>query len=338
MYLRLNSDELVIKDIFDAFFRIECPVERVRSAQPSGFDAAAWGRLIETGAPGICIDGALGGGGAPLTVGAVIADLLGQSIAPLPLLEHMTATRLIARTNPEHPALPALVTGEKIATIALRPPENNILKLVPAGAVAHTVVALEENKLLITDETGSGDAVANTADLPLANRPLSDSTLLCEGAEAITAFNQARAEWQALMAMALTGIARKSVEIGVEYVKSRYQFGVLIGSFQSLQHGLATAATNVEGAHLLSSRAIAALEESKPDALQLAGMAFLFAAETAVEAAGTSLQYHGGYGFAEEYDIQLYYRRAKGWPLQLGDPSTEYQRLASLHPLMAKGA
>ena len=37
----------------------------------------------------------------------------------------------------------------------------------------------------------------------------------------------------------------------------------------------------------------------------------------------TSLQYHGGYGFAEEYDIQLYYRRAKGWALQFGDPSVE---------------
>ena len=338
MYLRLNSDELVIKDIFDTFFRTECSVERVRSAQPSGFDAAAWERLIETGAPGMCIDEALGGGGAPLTAGAVISDLLGQSIAPLPLLEHMTATRLIARTGPDHPALPALVAGEKIATIALQPPEKKNIRLIPAGAVAHTVVALDEDQLLIIDGDDTGDAVANTADLPLANRSLSGSTLLCEGIEAIAAFAQARAEWQALMAMALTGIARKSVEIGVEYVKSRYQFGVLIGSFQSLQHGLATAITNVEGAHLLSSRAITALEESKPDALQLAGMAFLFAAETAVEAAGTSLQYHGGYGFAEEYDIQLYYRRAKGWPLQLGDPSTEYQRLASLHPLLAKGA
>ena len=37
-----------------------------------------------------------------------------------------------------------------------------------------------------------------------------------------------------------------------------------------------------------------------------------------------------GYGFAEEYDIQLYYRRAKGWPLQLGDPGLEYQHIANL--------
>ena len=50
-------------------------------------------------------------------------------------------------------------------------------------------------------------------------------------------------------------------------------------------------------------------------------MAFLFAAEAAQQASATALQYHGGYGYAEEYDIQLYYRRARGWALQAGDPT-----------------
>ena len=40
------------------------------------------------------------------------------------------------------------------------------------------------------------------------------------------------------------------------------------------------------------------------------------------------LQYHGGYGYSAEYDVQLYYRRAAGWLLQLGEPSAEIARLA----------
>jgi len=59
-----------------------------------------------------------------------------------------------------------------------------------------------------------------------------------------------------------------------------------------------------------------------------ASMAFVFATEAAATACERSLHVHGGYGFAAEYDIQLYYRRARGWPLVLGDPSTEYRRLA----------
>ena len=60
----------------------------------------------------------------------------------------------------------------------------------------------------------------------------------------------------------------------------------------------------------------------------LASMAFLFASDVAAHATDRSLHYHGGYGFAEEYDIQLFYRRARGWSLVLGDPAHEALALA----------
>jgi alkylation response protein AidB-like acyl-CoA dehydrogenase len=60
----------------------------------------------------------------------------------------------------------------------------------------------------------------------------------------------------------------------------------------------------------------------------LARMAFVFAADVAAKVTDLSLHYHGGYGFAEEGAIQLFYRRARGWPLVLGDPSTECLDLA----------
>jgi alkylation response protein AidB-like acyl-CoA dehydrogenase len=57
-------------------------------------------------------------------------------------------------------------------------------------------------------------------------------------------------------------------------------------------------------------------------------MAYLFSAEHAQHAAERALHFHGGYGFMQEYDIQLFYRRAKGWPLVLDSPTREYERLA----------
>ncbi len=180
-----------------------------------------------------------------------------------------------------------------------------------------------------TEPPGSGPRT--TADLPLADRDLAgDRVVIASGSDAIDAHRAAATEWQALMASALVGLGARAIEIGVEYAKDRYQFGVPVGSFQGVQHGLATAVTGVDGARFLASRAVWALDTGQAEATRLAPMAFLFAAETALAAAAASLQYHGGYGFAEEYDIQLYYRRAKGWPLQYGDPAVEYQRLAAL--------
>jgi alkylation response protein AidB-like acyl-CoA dehydrogenase len=57
-------------------------------------------------------------------------------------------------------------------------------------------------------------------------------------------------------------------------------------------------------------------------------MAFLFAAETAFRTASDSLHVHGGYGYTLEYDVQLYFRRAKAWSLVAGDRRRAYADLA----------
>ena len=57
-------------------------------------------------------------------------------------------------------------------------------------------------------------------------------------------------------------------------------------------------------------------------------MALVFAAETAFKSASDSLHFHGGYGYTLEYDIQLFFRRAKAWPLIFGDPARLYRDVA----------
>jgi alkylation response protein AidB-like acyl-CoA dehydrogenase len=65
-----------------------------------------------------------------------------------------------------------------------------------------------------------------------------------------------------------------------------------------------------------------------PGAEVYSSMVALFAAEVAFKTAADSLQFHGGYGYTLEYDIQLYFRRAKAWPLLAGDPRLRYAELA----------
>ena len=147
------------------------------------------------------------------------------------------------------------------------------------------------------------------------------------------------ARWKVLTAASLVGIASMALELAVGYVKERHQFGVPIGSFQAVQHGLADLPGSIDGARLLTHEAAAAVDRGGvgscdiaynqfDDPLALASMAFLFAADVAAHVTDRSLHFHGGYGFAEEYDIQLYYRRARGWALILGEPAAEYLDLA----------
>jgi hypothetical protein len=244
----------------------------------------------------------------------------------VPLVEHAVTTRLLHAAGAAADLTGALAAGERIGTLALRPPTDGAARLVPAGAVADVVAALDGASLTITESVAPGSAPRTTGDLPLADRDLSGGTTVA--GDHLVAWDRALDEWRALMAVAHVGLARRALEIGVAYVTERYQFDVPVGTFQAVQHGLADAATKLEGAHLLAQRALWALDTDAPGASRLAAMALLFSSETARFATDRSLQYHGGYGYAEEYDIQLYHRRATSWILQLGDPALEYARLA----------
>jgi alkylation response protein AidB-like acyl-CoA dehydrogenase len=112
-------------------------------------------------------------------------------------------------------------------------------------------------------------------------------------------------------------------------VKQRHAFSVLIASFQTVQHRLADSVTYLEGARLLAYEAGWAADEGLGNWYALAEMAFLFSAEVAFRVAAENLHFHGGYGYTLEYDIQLFFRRAKAWPLSYGDPKDGYQSLAA---------
>ena len=222
-----------------------------------------------------------------------------------------------------------MVSGELIATLALRPlAADGTARLVPAGAVADVVAGIREGALVLGRSEPPGAARPNTADLPLADRDLSDAEVLATGEAARRAWNDALTEWKALMAVAYAGLASEVLAMGVAYVKQRHQFGVAVGSFQAVQHGLADAATRAEGARLLAFRAACAVDAGQSGGDRLASMALLFGAESARFASDRVLQYHGGYGYSAEYDVQLYYRRAAAWLLQLGEPAAEMARLA----------
>lgn len=379
MRLQFTEDEQAIHEAFAAFFAKEGTTEVVREAAPLGFCRDLWQKLCETGAPGMALPESCGGGGANLRELGIIVGLTGSSIAPVPLVEHAAATRLLARLTEDGADLTpladlsSLADGSAIATLALRPIGKTIgtvseseqlelpgssrettaasdptARLLPAGAVANVFLALCDGDLLAASSSPPLVSLPNTADLPVANREIpiasSEVATLAAGPDAVSCFRRAVSEWQALTAAAICGLGQRALQIGIDYALERHQFDRPIGSFQAVQHGLADAATELEAAYYLCQRALWMLDAEEasnsprrpsrsaaaPDAQTFAAMAFLFTSEAAQRAAAASLHYHGGYGYAEEYDIGLYYRRAKGWSLIYDNPAQEYQRLADI--------
>ena len=362
MDLNLSDEQQQLVDSFGALYAKDSPPERVRAAEaaeaaePTGHDPELWLRLLENGAVEMAVDEASGGWGASLLDLALVAEQHGRYLGAAPLIEAQVAARLLGRLRQLGPdsraagLLEPVLAGARLVTLALRPPAGAVLGLVPAGAVADDVIFFDGGALrhIALDELGELEgerrAVTNIGSLPLADIALPPAsatapatvTELASGAEAQQAFDEAVNEWMILMAGALVGIGARSLEIGVEYVKERKAFGVPIGSFQAVSHGLADAATALDGGTLLAREAAWSAEVEPARTPELGPLAFGFCAEAAREASYRSLHYHGGYGFMLEYDIQLYFRRARGWPAQFAEPDVAFgmaaaRRLSARH-------
>jgi alkylation response protein AidB-like acyl-CoA dehydrogenase len=327
--LDFTDDQQALRDTAREFFEKESPAAVVRAAEPRGFDAGLWRKTVELGLASIAIPEGRGGGGGGLVELAIVAELLGASLAPVPLIEAAVGAGLLASLAGDS-VLEPVVAGEQMVTLALHPVIGDVARLVPAGAVADLVVALRGDELLLLRRPDKPvAAIPNLGAMPLADWLVpADAIVLAKGAAAVAEYRKTVARWQALTGMALVGLAAKALEIGIEYVRQRQAFGVLIASFQTIQHRLADNATALEGARVLAYQAAWAQDVDLATADTLASTSFLFASETAFKTASESLHFHGGYGYTLEYDIQLYFRRAKAWPLVAGDRGAGYAELA----------
>jgi alkylation response protein AidB-like acyl-CoA dehydrogenase len=340
MRLGLTDDQLAIKEVFAGFFGKQSTPAVVRAAEPGGFDANLWRRVCETGAPGMGVAERLGGGGASLGDLAVVAEEFGRNIAPIPLIDHQVAARTLATLDQ---ARTDVTDGETIASLALRPAVHGSWWLVPGGSVAGLTLGLDGDELVAVESTPPTSGPRNHAAQALADRSTAGArTVLASGDAARAAFDRALSEWKTLTAAALVGVGAQALHMALEYVRTRIQFGRPIGAFQAVQQSLADLPILIDGGRLLAHKAAWAGDNEaagvhghldiddndNSDFGVLAGMAFVFNADGAAHATDRALHFHGGYGFAEEYDIQLFYRRARGWALVYDDPARECVRLA----------
>jgi alkylation response protein AidB-like acyl-CoA dehydrogenase len=132
----------------------------------------------------------------------------------------------------------------------------------------------------------------------------------------------------AALAAELVGGMQRTLDITVEYAKTRKQFGKPIGMFQAVQHQCADMYLETESSRSAVYYAGWALEENSPDASTAVSIAKMYASDAARTVGNRGIQIHGGMGFTWENDVHLYYRRAKASETAFGDSTFHRERIA----------
>ena len=332
MDLGLSDEQRALVGSYGSLLAKASTPEDVRAAEPGGFDEELWRLLLDTGVLLMAVPEERGGWGASLLDLALVAELIGRHLAPVPVIETQVAARLLAAASSERAfdSLRASLDGQQLVTLALHSPRDGVAGLTPAGAICDSVVTFDgEGLCLAAVDVQARRPVVNLGGMPLADLAVAGAIELDAGPGAAECFDRATDEWLVLMAAALAGMSATAHEITCGYVSERRAFGGIIGGYQGVAHPLADDATAIDGARLLAQKAAWALDTGHARGRELAAMAFAFASETAARATYDAIHFHGGYGFMLEHDAQLYYRRARGWPRVWGGPEAAYARAAA---------
>lgn len=331
MDFALDDQQSALVESFRKLFATHSTPAHVRRHEGTGgFDADLWAELCQVGALTMAVPEAAGGWGASLLDLSLVADELGRALGSVPLIGAQVAARLLASSGADVSELAEIFSGQSIVAFALHRAQQGWLSLVPGGSVATSVVFLDDQRLkLVAVSQDDRRLVDNLASDSLADlRVGTDALTLGSGSVAVEAYERAVDEWLVLSASGLVGMGHVAHRQACEYARERLAFGAPIGSFQGVSHPLANAATNLDGAEFLSRYAAWSMQHQPSRGAELAAMAFAFASQTVEAVTYDSIHFHGGYGFMMENDLQLYFRRARGWSRLWGDAEAAYLRAA----------
>ncbi|WP_026416662.1 acyl-CoA dehydrogenase family protein [Actinomadura oligospora] len=309
-------------------------------------DASLWRVLTDFGVLALPAPEERGGGGATWRETAVVMEELGRAVAPVPFLTgSVIATAALLAAGDE--LLPALASGERTAVLALPfgtapdgplPSVNAIdgrltgeirdvadaltadVLLVPAPDALYAVDAADVTRAPVT----SLDMTRRLGDLTLTGAP---GRVVAKGEEAVRAALTAGA---AMLASEQLGLAERCLETTTTYLRTRYQFGRPVGSYQGLKHRLADLWTSITQARAVARHAASCLATGDADLPVAAALAQAHCSQVAVRAAEECVQMHGGIGFTWEHPAHLYLKRAKADAIALGTPGHHRATLARL--------
>lgn len=367
MPLILTEEQAMLKEAADGFLSEKAPIAHLRKLRdnrdPDGVSRELWRAFGEMGFAGVVIPEEHGGSGLGAVEAGVVAEALGRTLTPSPFMGSgvLAATVLKGGSDEQQAAwLPKIAAGEAIVSLAVdEGPKhaparmttmaersgngfrlNGAKGLVLDGHVADALIVAAKTEegigLFLIDPSTDGVVVErtvmvdahNAARVTLTDVEVDADALIgsVEGGEVLLegALNLGRA----CAAASLTGAGDQAFQTTLEYLRTRKQFGKLIGEFQALQHRAAHLFSEIEIARAATMGALQALDAGKESAPLAVSVAKAKAGRVAELAVQEAVQMHGGVGMTDEFDVGLFMKRVRVLNELLGDAGFHQERMA----------
>ena len=343
-------------------------VRRLRGTSAE-YDRAVWKKMAELGWLGILVPERYGGLGLGLAEMAIVARGLARALVPEPITATavLAATALAAVENEplKQEQLPRLVAGELLPALAWQEQAGGLdhtaietratpfeggfkvngMKRFIAGAAqadAFLVSARDAGGVLLLwlprEAAGAQVQLEPLADgrsfgsLRLEDALVPKSGVAASGAAAVEALGRAFDHGCAITGAELAGVMDRALEMSLDYLRTREQFGKPIGAFQALQHRAVDLYIHSELASAVLEEALAVLDRGPAAAARAATASRVKArcADAATRITREAIQFHGAIGFTDEFDVGLYLKRALVLTAWLGGASWHRRRYARL--------
>ncbi|MGB7406675.1 MAG: acyl-CoA dehydrogenase family protein [Pacificimonas sp.] len=362
----VSEEQAELMTVATNFCREKSPIDRVRALidDERGYEEALWREIADLGWLGIAIPEAHDGVGLGMAEVVPVVEQMGRNLMATPfLVSTLAAQAILTAGSAEQQAkwLPKLATGEVIGTVALGEPDTGLTALGQSeqgGMMLSGRMTLIEHAMsadVIVAVVGS-DAKAQLVLVETAKLP--DGALRREGiiddtrrayeltlksfevpaagvlpGDASAALAHLELAGALLMSAEMMGGAFRVIDYTADYLRTRKQFGKLIGSYQALKHPLVDAFVNYEKArsHLYAAAHSFDDQGHNDRRGEVAVRMAKAQAETAYSyAADRGIQFHGGFGFTYDCDAGLHRRRAIWAASRFGDARAQKKRLAEL--------
>jgi len=368
MPLILTEEQTMLKEAADGFLSEKAPIAHLRKLRdqrdPDGVSRDLWRQFGEMGFAGVIIPEEHGGSGLGPVEAGVVAEAMGRTLTPSPFMGSgvLSATVLTEAGSEAQKSdwLPRIAAGEAILSLAVdegakhRPDAiattaersgngfrlNGRKGFVLDGHVADALIVAattdEGLTLFLVDPKTAGIEIERTVMVDAHNAARVVLTDVEVDADAVIgsvgggqpALDAALNLGRACAAAMLNGAGDQAFQITLEYLRTRKQFGKLIGEFQSLQHRAAHLFTEIELARAAVIGALQRLEAGKDPKGLAVSVAKAKAGKVAELAVQEAVQMHGGVGMTDEFDVGLYMKRVRVLNELLGDAAFHQERLA----------
>ena len=303
MYFGFDDDQLALRDAVAGLLekRAGLPLLQQAWASPSSDGVwSVWKDLAEMGVQGLMAPESAGGSGMDWVTMALVLAEAGRAAVPLPLLETAAVgVPVLASAGDPGGSLSSLVDGSAVLTVRSGSGSDGLV-----AAASRADWFLLGSTLYRRDEVRIEpvESVDRTRDAAVVS-PMGPGVAVGDSLQA----------GALATAAVLVGLGRALVQMTVDYVKDRHQFGVPVGSFQAVKHHLANATMQVEFA--APTVWAAAWEMSHPEDVGAAqvsrsvSLAKAMASDAAEQAARVALQCHGAMGYTDDYHLHFWLKR-----------------------------